>query len=115
MVEFVAKAQFPEGVDLAGLRDPDAALARTRTRGLLATDGAGLFEAAARFGRYYVRADILRRRGGALHLIEVKSSSLGPDDDPAAWSAMTTPCLMRTRSCLRRKPRRTTAWRTLTM
>jgi hypothetical protein len=81
MVEFVAKAQSPEGVDLAGLRDPDEAFARTRE--LLATDGAVLFEAAARSGRYYVRTDILRRRGGELHLVEVKSSSLGPDDDPA--------------------------------
>lgn len=81
MVEFVAKAQFPEGVDLTGLRDPDAAFARTRE--LLEADGAVLFEAAAIYGRYYVRTDILRRRGGELHLIEVKSSSLGPDDDPA--------------------------------
>jgi hypothetical protein len=81
MVEFVAKAQFPEGVDLAGLRDPDEAFARTRE--LLAADGAVLFEAAARSGRYYARTDILRRRGGELHLIEVKSASLGPDDDPA--------------------------------
>ena len=81
MVEFVAKAQFPGGVDLAGLRDPDAAFARTRE--LLATDGTVLFEAAAIFDRFHVRTDILRRRGGELHLVEVKSSSLGPEDDPA--------------------------------
>ena len=81
MVEYIAKAQFPGGVDLAGLRDPGEAFARTR--GLLAADGAVLFEAAAIVDRFYVRTDILRRRGGELHLIEVKSSSLGPDDDPA--------------------------------
>jgi hypothetical protein len=80
MIEFVAKAQYPAGVDLTHLRDPAAAFARTRE--LLATDGAVLFEAAARFGRYYVRTDILRRRGGELHLVEVKSSSLGPEGDP---------------------------------
>ncbi len=48
MIEFVAKAQFPAGVDLAHLRDPATAFARTRE--LLATDGAILFEAVARFG-----------------------------------------------------------------
>ena len=46
MVEFVAKARFPQGVDLAGERDPRAAFAETQR--LLKRDGAALFEAPSR-------------------------------------------------------------------
>lgn len=80
MVEFVAKARFPGAHDLAGERDPETAFSRTQT--LLANDDTTLFEAAAISGKYQVRTDILRREGGTLHLIEVKSASLGDDDDP---------------------------------
>jgi hypothetical protein len=48
MVEFVTKAQYPDGVDLAALRGPGAAFAHTRE--LLAAAGAVLFEAAAIYG-----------------------------------------------------------------
>ena len=82
MVEFVAKAQFPSGVDLTDLRDAEEAFARTRD--LLATDGAVIFEAAALHERYYVRTDVLVRRGDHLDLIEVKSSGLdsGAEAEP---------------------------------
>ena len=74
MVEFIAKTQFPQGIDLSDERDPKAAFARTRD--LLSTDGAVVFEAAALHGRYYVRTDILVRKGSQIDLIEVKSSGL---------------------------------------
>lgn len=80
MVEFVAKAQYPGGIDLADERDPATAYAKSRE--LLAHEGAVVFEAAAISGSYYVRTDILLRRGDSLDLIEVKSSSL--DGDAAA-------------------------------
>jgi hypothetical protein len=82
MVEFIAKAQFPQGVDLSDERN--AAFAFARTRELLASDGAVVFEAAALHDRFYVRTDILVRKGNQLDLIEVKSSGLdaGAEDEP---------------------------------
>lgn len=82
MVEFIAKAQFPTGIDLADMRDAEAAFSRTKE--LLAQDGAVIFEAAALHERYYVRTDILVRRGNHLDLIEVKSSGLnsGAEAEP---------------------------------
>ena len=81
MVEHVAKAAYPQGVDLAGLRDPEKAFARTRE--LIVAGDCTLFEAAAIAGKYYARMDILRRSGRVLELIEVKSSSVGEDDPDA--------------------------------
>ena len=87
MIETVAKAQYPHGVDLVAERDPLKALAQTQ--GLIdANPNAVVFEAAAVFGKYQARIDILRREGNTLHLIEVKSSSLksteGEEDDDAS-------------------------------
>ena len=87
MVEHVAKAKFPAGVDLADERDPLKAFARTKA---LLEEGDGvLFESAAIAGKYYVRTDILRREGRVLHLIEVKSSSLGEDENDNASPFLT--------------------------
>lgn len=82
MAEFIAKAHFPRGIDLVGERDPVAAFARTSA--LLAQGDVTLFEAAATVGPFHVRTDILKREGNVLHLIEVKSSSLGAEDDWAS-------------------------------
>ena len=75
MIERIAKAQFPSGVDLTGERDPECAFARTREL-LLGAENTAVFEGASIHGRLYARADILHREGKRLHLIEVKSSSL---------------------------------------
>lgn len=80
MVETIAKAQFPHGVDLTSERDPESAFARTREL-LLGAENAVVFEGAFIHGRLYARGDILRREGKTLHLIEVKSSSFDPDKD----------------------------------
>jgi len=86
MIEKVAKAQYPHGVDLATERDPLTALAQTQAL-IAANPNAVVFEAAAVFGKYQARIDILRREGDILHLIEVKSSSLksneGEEEDDA--------------------------------
>ncbi|MFA5262707.1 MAG: hypothetical protein WC378_02710 [Opitutaceae bacterium] len=79
MVEFIVKARFPNGHDLADEHDPEVAFERTKA--LLAGGDVTLFEAAAIDGKFQVRTDILRREGQVLHLIEVKSSSLGEEDD----------------------------------
>lgn len=79
MIETVAKAQYPSGVDLVDERDPSRAFART-TELLNAAPDAVIFEAAAIWGKLYARIDILRREGDTLHLIEVKSSSINAED-----------------------------------
>ena len=79
MVETVAKARYPQGVDLVDERDPLVAFSRTREL-LLASEDAVVFEAAALRGKFYARIDILRREGNTLHLIEVKSSSIDEED-----------------------------------
>ena len=83
MIETVAKAQYPYGIDLVAERDPQTALKRTQDL-LAARPDAVVFEAAVIFGKYYARIDILRREGNTLHLIEVKSSSINTEneDDP---------------------------------
>ena len=83
MIETVAKAQYPTGVDLVEERDPSRAFARTKDL-LNAAPDAVVFEAAAIWGKFYARIDVLRREGNTLHLIEVKSSSIDagdPEDD----------------------------------
>ena len=80
MIETVAKARYPQGVDLVDQRDPQIAFSRTREL-LLANEGAVVFEAAALFGKFYARIDILQREGNTLHLIEVKSSSINDEDE----------------------------------
>jgi hypothetical protein len=75
MVEFIAKAQFPGGLDLTQEVNPQSAFDRTKEL-LMADENVVLFEAAALAGKYYARIDILRREGNVLHLIEVKSSSI---------------------------------------
>jgi len=79
MIETVAKAQYPSGVDLVDERDPSRAFART-TELLNAAPDAVIFEAAAIWGKLYARIDVLRREGNTLHLIEVKSSSINAED-----------------------------------
>ena len=79
MVETVAKAQYPKGIDLVAERDPQRAFARTKE--LIASgEDAVVFEAAAIEGKFYARIDILHREGNTLHLIEVKSSSINADE-----------------------------------
>ena len=79
MIEAVAKAQYPTGVDLVDERDPSRAFARTKDL-LNAAPNAVVFEAAAIWGKFYARIDVLRREGNTLHLIEVKSSSINAED-----------------------------------
>ena len=79
MVETVAKAQYPQGIDLVEERDPQRSFNRTREL-IEASLDAVVFEAAAIWEKCYVRIDILRREGGILHLIEVKSSSINTEE-----------------------------------
>ncbi len=90
MVETVAKAQYPQGIDLVEERDPQRSFNRTREL-IDASLDAVVFEAAAIWEKNYVRIDILRREGDTLHLIEVKSSSIdaGEEEDNATSPFLT--------------------------
>ena len=86
MVETVAKAQYPQGIDLVEERDPQRSFNRTREL-IEASLDAVVFEAAAIWEKCYVRIDILRREGGILHLIEVKSSSIDAEEEEEGASS----------------------------
>ncbi len=79
MIELLAKAKFPGGLDLVDERDQLRAFARTR-EALVASERVVIYEAAAFHERRLARIDILRREGDTLHLIEVKSSSVRSDE-----------------------------------
>ncbi len=80
MVELIAKAKYPDGIDLVADRDPLPAFARTQALISERSDRV-VFEAAVIWDNLYARTDILRREGNVLHLIEVKSSSLKSDEE----------------------------------
>lgn len=79
MIETIAKAQYPNGVDIVDESDPQRAFDRTRQL-INASPDAVVFEAAALEEKFYARIDILRREGDILHLIEVKSSSINAEE-----------------------------------
>jgi hypothetical protein len=79
MIETIAKAKYPDGIDLVDERSPEKSFELTRD--LLAKGDVTIFEAAATVGKLHARIDILQRKGDVLRLIEVKSSSIDGDND----------------------------------
>ncbi|MGK2962575.1 MAG: DUF2779 domain-containing protein [Gemmatimonadaceae bacterium] len=73
MVEALAKAQRPEGVQLEYQHDSERALEETRQQ--LAKETVTLFQATLLWNRRLARVDILEKSGDTLRLIEVKSKS----------------------------------------
>lgn len=73
----LARLYYPEGIEIAE-REDGPALAHTENE--LQKENVTLFEAAFRFGRCFVRVDILEKRGTHVKLIEVKSKSYGRED-----------------------------------
>lgn len=72
MVEALAKAKYPDAVQLTYGRDVGADFARTMDE--LRKENVTLFEATLLVGRQLARVDILEKRGNLVRLIEVKSS-----------------------------------------
>ncbi|HUF64811.1 MAG TPA: DUF2779 domain-containing protein [Gemmatimonadaceae bacterium] len=74
MVEALAKAHYPDGIQLEYRRDiaNDAELTRT----YLERDSVTLFEATLLAGRRLARADVLQKTGNRVRLIEVKAKSI---------------------------------------
>lgn len=69
----LAKHMIPGGIEISSL-DPEEALAETRHH--LAKNDVILYEAAFSYGDFFVRVDILRKRGNFLEIIEVKAKSV---------------------------------------
>lgn len=82
MVETMARALFPEGRELQGWENPEEA-ARMTQEAIEGGDGT-FFEATILQPPRLARIDILGRRGRVLELIEVKSTSLDPGENPGA-------------------------------
>lgn len=73
MVEALAKARYPEGIQLEYGSDPATDFARTLAA--LQRGDVTLFEATLISGRRQARVDILEKRGRVVRLVEVKSKS----------------------------------------
>lgn len=71
-VNELAKLYYPEGVlvETSGQESLD------KTRTLLEKDKSTIFEAAVSFENYFIRVDILKKRGNKIDIIEVKSKSI---------------------------------------
>ena len=73
MVEALAKARYPDGIQLDYGRDVTRDFARTRAA--LEAPNVTLFEATLLVGRRQARVDILEKRGNVLRVIEIKAKS----------------------------------------
>lgn len=74
----LAQLYFPEG-HLVKTLNHEAALSETNE--LLAREEVTIFEAAIRADDLFIRADILRKSGDSIHLLEVKSKCYSEKDD----------------------------------
>jgi len=74
-----AKGLYPGGTDIETL-NTQAALERTNT--CLQAENALVFEAAIQYENFFIRVDILRKRGDTFELIEVKAKSYDPGKGP---------------------------------
>ena len=70
--------EVDDGCDLGDIRGYDESVAKTNE--LLKRDRVTIAEAAFRFGNLFIRADIVRKNGDRIDLIEVKAKSWNPDD-----------------------------------
>ncbi len=73
----LAKAYYPQGVNIKSLNDEHAI---TETNKLLEQDSVIIFEAAILYENLFIRTDILIKEGDHLTLIEVKSKSIYHED-----------------------------------
>lgn len=85
MVEQIAHAAFPDAIDLSGERDHQKARDLT-DQWLRERDEGALFEGCVMHGNMLARIDILHKKDGVVHLIEVKSSSITPNE-AEPWKA----------------------------
>lgn len=68
----LAKKRYPSGVEI---HETDHAIAESKTLALLQQENVVLFEPAIRVGKFFIRIDILVKKGNEFELIEVKAKS----------------------------------------
>ncbi len=73
----LARCYYPSGT-LIEVRGHDEAVRQTNE--LLKQKNAIIYEAAVRFDKFFIRADILKKEGNKIHLIEVKAKSIDPEE-----------------------------------
>ncbi|MFX1251425.1 MAG: DUF2779 domain-containing protein [Promethearchaeota archaeon] len=73
----LAKLYHPGGHDIKTLDEEDAL---KQTKELLKKDNVIIFEAAIKYDKFFIRVDVLVKRGKELELNEVKSSSIDSTD-----------------------------------
>ncbi len=74
MVGKMAQLYFPEGIEVPGGRDQEAAIAKTKE--YLKNENVVIFEPAIYVDGMLIRADILIKKGNSFELIEVKAKSI---------------------------------------
>ena len=74
----LARCYYPNGHHIKTLAPEDAI---QQTSDLLKKEDVTIFEAAIKFDNFFIRADILRKSGKNLELMEVKSKSYHPGQD----------------------------------
>lgn len=74
----LAKLYFPGGVEITSL-DHETALRDTSE--LLQRNEVTIYEAAFRFQNFFVRADVVEKKGDTLRIYEVKAKSFDPDEE----------------------------------
>ncbi len=79
----LAKCYYPGGHDINTLDYQDALL---QTNELLELENVIIYEAAIRYGNFFIRADILVKEKNSIKLIEVKAKSFDPSADVFANS-----------------------------
>ncbi len=79
MVEAIARAVFGEGLIPEEGQDEEPTAATTRA--LQKAGSEAVYEASFQSGSFFVRADIVKRNGSGLDLIEIKSKSYDPEED----------------------------------
>lgn len=79
-VEELARMEYPDGHLIEG-KDGDYDWLVERTNELLQQENVVIYEAAFKFESYFIRTDILVKKGNDIELIEVKAKSYDPLDD----------------------------------
>ena len=79
----LAQQYYPGGV-LVDTLDKESALKQTDD--LLKNDNVIIFEGAFQFGNLFIRADVVRKTGKFIELIEVKAKSMDSTEEFQVWN-----------------------------
>lgn len=80
----LAKLYHPFGIEI---EETDYELAFSKTKELLQKEEVTIYEAAIKFNNFFVRIDILHKKGNHVNLIEVKAKSYDDDENTSMLSS----------------------------